>query len=162
MRHVVQVRLGLAEELEACVIVGERVGPVVTAGLFRHEFPVVQILLGPSHRISIPATSISQCKQVQETIADQPRQSNHFMSWFRPLQQECRTTVITDEPGDLFPSRQVTIQFTEDSPHEVLSPHGVLGRRDPSGVGIDLRGQWLGRIMKQSGEGQQDAFVRSQ
>ena len=84
------------------------------------------------------------------------------MSRLFSFEQERRTTVVANEPGDLLTSRQVTFEITKNASDEVLAFDSVLRRSDPPGVEIGLRCQRLGGVVKQSREDQNDLFVRCQ
>ena len=138
-----QVRLVLPVEQEPGVVVGERVRPVEAAVLLGDEPPEMQVLLGTPHLGGLPASGVGEGEQVEQLVADEPGQRDDFVVRLGLFQQERRSSVEPDQPGDLFPCRQVAAQVPQHRPCEVLPLDGVLGRGDPPVIGIGLRRQRL-------------------
>lgn len=156
MGHIMQARLPLTEERKTSMVRRERIWTFKAASFFRHELPEVQVLLGPSHRVGVSASGVGQSKQVQQPIADQPRQPDYFVCRLVTFEQEGRSPVVTNQPGNFFTSLQITPEITQHSTGNVFSFDGVFGGADSARLGINFSGQGLGNIMEQSSEYQKD------
>ncbi len=160
MRNVVQVGFPLPKERETGMVGGKGIRLIVATGFFGHQLPEVQILLGPSHRVGVSASGVRQSEQIQQPIVDQPRQPNDFVRRLVPFEQECRSSVITNQAGNLLTSRQVASQITQDRTGDVFSFDGVLRGANSTRFGVNLRRQRLGDIVEQSRKDQDGLLVR--
>lgn len=97
MWNVVETWLFLSKKHELRMVDGEGIRLIEAIGIFGHHFSEMQILLGTIHRVRVSTSGVCQSEQIEQAIADQPRQADDLMLRLITFQQERRPPMITNQ-----------------------------------------------------------------